>query len=172
MASLRLLQTSPEHTKAGTSLFPRGMQQQAQRHPQPARVCAKSATGASARHLPQQRGAHQLPFVLPRTGSVPPRRQPVHQTAVFVVPLPIHTTLAQKHAGHNTHVTPTETVLFQLYDVDGDGLVSVGDVENLLRSAAGESLTEEEVHKLAVSGLDNQDSVDYQGFALVCTSNA
>lgn len=56
--------------------------------------------------------------------------------------------------------------------MDGDGLVSVGDVENLLRSAAGESLTEEEVHKLAVSGLDNQDSVDYQGFALVCTSNA
>ena len=61
------------------------------------------------------------------------------------------------------------TVLFQLYDVDGDGLVSVGDVETLLKSAAGESLTEEEVHKLAVSGLDNQDSVDFQGFALVCS---
>lgn len=61
------------------------------------------------------------------------------------------------------------TVLFQLYDVDGDGLVSVGDVETLLKSAAGESLTEEEVHKLAVSGLDNQDAVDFQGFALVCS---
>lgn len=80
-----------------------------------------------------------------------------------------------KHTNKNGHTTHTRgwllanTVLFQLYDVDGDGLVSVGDVETLLKSAAGESLTEEEVHKLAVSGLDNQDAVDFQGFALVCS---
>ena len=58
--------------------------------------------------------------------------------------------------------------MFQLYDMDGDGMVSVTDVESLLRKAAGEYLTEEEIHKLAVSGLDNQDSVDFQAFALVC----
>ena len=54
-----------------------------------------------------------------------------------------HTCTQNMHAGHPL---PANTVLFQLYDVDGDGLVSVGDVETLLRSAAGESLTEEEVH--------------------------
>ena len=95
-------------------------------------------------------------------------------TKLQCLPFPLShlTSHLHKNTLGTTHITPTDTVLFQLYDVDGDGLVSVGDVENLLRSAAGESLTEEEVHKLAVSGLDNQDSVDYQGFALVCTFNA
>lgn len=140
---------------------------QTQRHPEPTRVCAESTAGAAARHLPEQRGAHQLQAVLPWAGSVPPRRNTVRKAALFADSTHTHLHTQNMHAGHPL---PANTVLFQLYDVDGDGLVSVGDVETLLRSAAGESLTEEEVHKLAVSGLDNQDSVDFQGFALVCSS--
>ena len=47
--------------------------------------------------------------------------------------------------------------MFELYDVDGDGVVSVGDVEALLRMAAGEYLAEDEVHQLAVAGLANRE---------------
>ena len=60
------------------------------------------------------------------------------------------------------------TVMFELYDVDGDGMVSVSDVEALLRMAAGENLTDEEVHELAVTGLADHEAVDFQDFAAVC----
>ena len=66
--------------------------------------------------------------------------------------------------------------LFRFYDVDGDGFVSVSDVESILRMSAGadagadskRALGDEEIKELARGALGGRDKIDSEGFAVLC----
>ena len=85
------------------SLQPAG---QTQRHPQSARVCAESTAGATTRHIPQQRGAHQLPTVLSRAGSVPSRCNTVCKAALFADSTHTHRHSQKDMQMNVTHASP------------------------------------------------------------------